>query len=629
MNDNPKKVIVTDTSKTSVKKALKELTNTPLKWAYFGEDVKKEIAFEPYLKSRGQKLEIGEKLQLTSKKLRQKYIDYIGELNLQNSSLKWWAGSVSEKNPFVSKTFLYLCYTKVALELFKTNEKSHNHVFFVENRALRETLFKNISDSTDNQMKKIESKFQIAITSINDWLKMFLIKVWFISESLNRTFLSKFFLRFNRFSRFNLRTENGLFLIHTWIDQRSFDETGSYVESYFKGLLGHLKKKDKEVAIVPYVLGSLPYIKGITLMGNSGENFLLPYAYVGIRDIFSVAFEVAFDIPRRRVYPDFEGLKISALIYFDLKRDWSGIRKTRDLIFYRVVNGWRKKGIKIHSFIHTYENNTWEKVFNLAFSELYPGTKIIGYQHSAVPKMLLNYFFSQNESELIPLPNRIITNGRYPERLFAESGYDPDKIVCGGAIRYSNLLKKIETTRESSQHQANRAKTILVTTSIILNDALELVSKVVKAFGGSVDYDVIIKSHPVMPYSKFSKFLSIDELPKNFKLSNNSIEELLNESDVLIYTTSTTCIEAISLGVPPIHVESDHLIDMDQLDFAPESRISVRSAEEIVKAVGETLSRGIKDFHSKNKNWRKVVEEVFGPVTEETYNLFLIENHRN
>ncbi|MHA2052755.1 MAG: hypothetical protein ACW99F_04060 [Candidatus Hodarchaeales archaeon] len=623
MTDEQKKVVITDASKASIGKALRELLDTPFQWAYFGEDIKKEIIVEPLLENKGKKIEIGEKLQLTAKKLRQRYIDYIGELSLQNNSLRWWASSFSEKNPFVSKTFLYICYIVVGLELLKTIEKSHNHLFIVEDPALREGLSQNISNSSDDKLRKIESEFQIALKGVKEWVVMLLIKIWYISESLYRTLLSKLFLKFNWVSS-NIRRENGLILIHTWMDKRSFDETGGYIESYFKGLSSHLRKKDEEVAIVPYVLSSLPYIQCLKKMGKSGENFLLPYAYVSIKDVFSVALKVAFDIPRRRIFPDFEGIKVSGLIYNNLKEDWSGIRKTRDLIFYKVVMGWKKKGIKIHSFIHTYENNTWEKVFNLAFRELYPETRIIGYQHSAVPKMLLNYFFSRKESEIIPLPDRIITNGRYPLRLFVESGYDPKKVACGGAIRYSSLLKKIEIKRTRSRPQAN--KTILVTTSIILTDAVELVIKALNAFGDSFNYNVTIKSHPVMPYSKFSKYLLIEELPKNFKLSNLSIEELLRESDALIYTTSTTCIEAISLGVPAIHVESDHLIDMDQLDFAPETRLSVRSPEEIKKAIDTITSMELRELKVKRKKWKKFVKDVFEPVTEETYNLFLVED---
>ncbi len=91
---------------------------------------------------------------------------------------------------------------------------------------------------------------------------------------------------------------------------------------------------------------------------------------------------------------------------------------------------------------------------------------------------------------------------------------------------------------------------------------------------------------------------------------------------MLIYTSSTTCFEALALGVPVIHVESDYIVDTDPLDFLPKIRMSARSPQDIRSRVEELESKDRKKRSAEKKEWKKAVREVFEPVTDETYYLF-------
>jgi hypothetical protein len=622
MNNSKKNsIILLNTSRASVKKVKKHLGDKKFKWIYFGEDIAREIFIAPLLNKSGSKLEIGDRLQVVAEELRQDYIDYIGRLSLENSSLRWWLSSVSEKNPLVSKNFLHICYNKVALDLI--SEIPFCYVFLSDHEELRNSLLNNISSENSYIVKEIKPPFDSFLRTFQDWTVMFLIKIWFLFECLNRIILSKLYFRFID-SKDHVKSKDKEFcFVHTWIDQRSFDEKDRFSDSYFNDLSEYLRKFGRRVLIVPYVLSNLSYRDALRKMKSSKEEFILPYFCIGFKEVLKVIWAVVKNKPTRKDYPSFNRMDISNLIYGDQKNDWIGIRTPRDLILYYFVKGWKRKGIKIESFIHTYENNTWEKVYNIAFRKYYPETNIIGYQHSAIPKMLVNYFISSVEKEIIPLPDRIITNGEYPRKLFLESGYGSDLIVAGGAIRYSNLLKMIET-KAISTYPKKFGRTVLLTTSIILTDAAELTLKTVEALKNS-DYTVILKTHPVMPYIKFSKYLGLDALPNNFQLSNTIVSELLKLSDVLIYSCTSTSVEALVMGVPPIHVKSDHAVDMDQLDFAPHSRVSVRTPEELRKAVEKVLAMSPQELSKRKAEWKKIVGQVFGTVTNKTYTLFLMK----
>jgi len=162
---------------------------------------------------------------------------------------------------------------------------------------------------------------------------------------------------------------------------------------------------------------------------------------------------------------------------------------------------------------------------------------------------------------------------------------------------------------------------ILVTPSIERSEAVALIWKIFKAFGHRGEYKVVIKCHPAMPFEKISGYLNV-KLPKHFIISDTPVAELLKKSNVLLYTDSTTCVEAIAVGVPPVHVESDLSVDLDKLDFNPGVRASARSTEEIVKCVKDAVSMDERALSDKKKMWSGVVKELFGNVDDSVYRLF-------
>ncbi len=411
----------------------------------------------------------------------------------------------------------------------------------------------------------------------------------------------------------------GLVLIHTWIDQRSFDDNGEYHESYFGNLAQHLRNKRENVIIVPYILHTVSYRQTLKRMVQSNENFLVSESFWRISDIFRILVRTIANFPSKRAYPNFEGIDISEIIYDDIRREWTGIRTAMSLINYRDAKHWQCTRIPIDAFIYTYENHVWEKAYCLAFREFYPSAKLIGYQHATVSKMLLNYFFSKDELPVLPFPDKVITNGKHIEELFKESGYDLEKVVCGGAIRYAVMMNKGKAT---SVKKGISSPVILVTPSIDKNESIELIRKVLAAFGEKNRYKIILKLHPVVPYSSIARALG--SLPENFIVSDKPVSELLKESQVLLYTSSATSIEALSLGVPVLHIESDFIIDRDNLsDFPPSIRQSAKNKDEIVRMTEKILGTDEKELSKQRIIWEDIVAEIFGPVDESVLDLFL------
>jgi surface carbohydrate biosynthesis protein (TIGR04326 family) len=579
------------------------------KWVYLGEDVSRAILIDEMMHDKGERVETAEMLQEVAVELRQPYIDYIGKLNLKKNSLMWWASSVSEKSPYRSNAFLHICHVKICAEILK-KYPDEPIVFFAENEAVRQAILENMPIDNFEHIKDTRESVCRALKDLKDFI---LYKGWFLLSSIYRMVIAKYAYRMQE----RVGSQGPSTLIHTWVDRRSFNKKGAYRESYFGELLDYLKKSGRDIVIIPHVLGTVPYRETVKNMAKSEHMFLVPHAFLSIRDVGSVFFITLANKPKKVCYPKLKNMDISQIIYADLKNDWIGAYVAFDLLLYRFVQRLKEKRFPVDTVIYLYENQIWEKVLCTAMREFYPSAYLTGYQHSAISKMYLNYFFSNRETGIMPLPDRIIANGRYTKDTFIEFGYPKEKVVQGGAVRYAYLLEP----KMVMGHRKNGKPVILVTPSISKFDAMELIWKIFNVFEHRDEYKILIKCHPTMPFEKISGHLNI-KLPKHFTVSDKPVAELLMESDVLLYTYSTTCVEAIAAGVPALHVESDLMIDLDPLDFNPGTRLSARNPEEIVKRVEEAIAMDEKELSKKRKMWNSVVKDLFGRVDDSTYRLF-------
>lgn len=612
-----RRVIVCAPLKASINKVLRQLKGSDFRWVYLGEDVSKAIAIERQLRDTGQRIEIAEELQKIAHSLRQPYIDYVGKLSLESNSISWWVGSLSEKNPWMSKAFLYACYIRLCQTILNSNGQG-TLVLLCENKALRVCIIRNISNFHKWEIHRIESLSHTIVGVFRNALGVAINKGYFVVSSIYRLLLAKHH-GLNQIPGEKQEGGNGLVLLHNWVDPRSFDANGKYHDNYFGELVHYLRNKGRNVIIVPWILGTVSYRQTLKKMVQGSENFLVPESFLRVSDILRVSVKTMLNIPAKRTYPTFEGIEVSKIIIDDCRRDWVGTRTASSLLLYDVVKRWRNAGIPIDAFIYDYENHVWEKAYCTALREFYPSTKIIGYQHATVPRMLLNYFFSKDELPILPFPDKVITTGKYTEKLFKESGYDSRKVVRGGAIRYASLVNKEKNTPVKKN---TSSPVILVTPSIDKNETVELVWKILEAFGRKNEYKIVFKFHPHCPYSYIAKDFGI--LPEHFVVSDKPVSELLRESDVLLYTSSATCLEALSHGVPALHIKSDFVIDRDNLsDFPSSIREPARNKDDIVRVTEKVLKTDEKELSKQRLMWEEQVSEILGPVDENVFDLFL------
>jgi surface carbohydrate biosynthesis protein (TIGR04326 family) len=232
--------------------------------------------------------------------------------------------------------------------------------------------------------------------------------------------------------------------------------------------------------------------------------------------------------------------------------------------------------------------------------------------------MHLNYFFSESEASQMPFPDRIITSGRYDEEVFIKDGFPRAKVKRGGAIRYGYLFN---SAIKGNKAPEGDKPLILITTSISEMEAIELILQAKSALAEKHGYRIIIKCHPFMPFSRIQKDLNL-ELPAHFSISSNKFDELIKDANVLIYSGSTTCIEAISHRVPVIHMGSEFRIDLDQLEFDKKIKPSLQDWEDLPQNIEKAIAMKSAEKSEMHKRWQKAMDYLFCKVDDSVYALF-------
>jgi hypothetical protein len=580
-------------------------------WIYLGKNFSLSLSLNDLIGMRAQRLDIAESLQTAASATRQEYIDYIGRLGSSERNRYWWLTSISEKNPFISNIFLYSCYLNVIADLY-LKKTYQNLVVICESPALMTAIDNFLRDKQDIQVYYHPyPDFTKTIKNRIIWMKSTAI---FVLRWTIRCILAHIFGLIRDNKRNENREQGKKIIIHSWVDNRSFRTPGQYEDVFFGRLGSDLKKVHSGVYYLIDVLPTCFFPVALSKLFGTGEDFILMEEFINPLDVVLSVHSVSRHFPDLKEIPRFMNLDITPIIHEELEKDRINLRTFQTNLFYIVGREIAKK-YEVQSFIYSFENLMWEKMFCLSFRKFSPSTKIIGYAHSTISKMEIFYSVSAYERDFIPLPDTVVVNGLRAQEALINSGFDRHRIVIGGAYRYHSL--EIDSTLNPKN---KGIKNILIIPTDDFNSTLELVTKTMEAFGNKKEIKCIIKLHPTLPRRKISAYLS--RIPDNFVISENSINQLLSCVDLVVYTGSTVAIEAIAQGIPILHVRSDLTIDRDIFSES-DHIVSVSRPGEIYQAFLTILEGGIES----HKKGQEIVQEFFAPVDESTIQVFLGENH--
>ena len=598
----------------------------PGQWVYLGVSVRRMRKVTQWLGAGHQRLSIAGMLQAAGTSLRAAFIDYIGRLGVERDSATWWFSSLSEKNPPTSKAFLHVCYLSVAAELCRRHESGGRLLLVVEDPCVRRAVAGHLRERGAAFTEVAESPLHRAATVVGDWSEMLVRRVYGVGRHMARMVTARVLGFSNGIVNAPVAGKAQAWaLLHNWVDARSFDEDGLYRDIYFGTLREELQKRGLAVAVVATVLYRSPFRRLLARLKDSGMSVLVPEAALAPGILWRWSRSLPFRPPQRRSWPRFEGFDISDILTEAERVDWIKTRAADVRLLSDIVRRW-SGSFNVQAFMYTYEGQSWERGYCLAMREHAPQARLIGYQHSTVSPMWLSHFISTAEWDKVPFPDRVVTNGSYHYDLLKRNGVPERVLACGGAIRYGTLGGEASLhDRATSDPSVIR---VLVTPSILMTQAAELLLAALDAFAGSNAFRVTLKFHPCFPSARVIAAAGVGALPATVRIATEPVSELLRNADVLVYTDSTTAVEALAHGVPIVHFASSHELDTDPLAPFTDVRVSTETPEGLQAAVRAVAGAGAGDHAARSRRWREVVDLLLPPPDEKTIDLFMPENVR-
>jgi len=534
------------------------------------------------------------------------YIELIDDISFKNNSRIWWASEIASKNRFTSnlqellfqysqsvntinnldyETLIILSHNKILINaLYKYCKKINQELTLLrQDRIFKIVLF--------DKFKKI---YHLVRSSIVIYVKSILARIYLNNK-----------MRGCR----NNREIFSLFKSH--IHEGSFDNLNNYIDKYY-GKLPKLLSKKSNILFLVHIHGN--YINIIKKIKNSSTSNLFPVEYfINLRDIISAIVHFS-KAEIKTCDTKFNGLDVTDIIDEEFSR--SGVSLHQWLIYECTRN--LLKYFKFDYAYMTYEGTAWENMFLMALNNFSHKTKIIGYQHSCVPQSAASMFIGKKECNIKPLPCKLLTVGLETKEILNYYGnYSGSMVDVGCALRYEYL-------KHSNPKNIRKNKFILVALEGINNVSL-MVNYVLKYVNELKDYNFIIRTHPVLPWSVVRKDVKYDiNRLSNVSLSSNkTLNDDLNQADICVYWGSTVALEALNMGIPSIHYDVESVLSYDPVFRSNYLKWIVTNNDSLPKLIEKITSLSDEEYTRQAILAKAYIKRYFYPVSDENVSKFL------
>ena len=603
------------------------------RWFYLGEDSAWRVGAERLIGPDVSRDSIAGLLGRKSWELRQPYIDWIGGLSRDNDSLEWWASGLADKNPF-SRLFIRICLLASARQVI-SDGLDQPTLMVCSSPAMIDPLLRMAADS-DVPARSVEfSKERRNIRHLAAAGRRYLrgpyrrIRSWTdrwngrVAVDLD----SDPAYRRRVLARHGVETDGDFsgddtILAVTWVDGRSFDSSGSFQHPYLGILPRMLEETGYRVAYVPRVTPTVPFDEAVARLVKSGERIFFPDQFVSLDEYNACRDRAVGYLPA--VPSDAE---LGDVPIFDLAMEQAAYDRkwlVDGLTIERMVANLSAQGVRPRQIIHPWEGHGWEQALAWSVRRHMKGTSVVGYDMGTFSPMVMSTYPSKYELDVRPLPDRVVTNGPLAQEALSTNGLPPDVVKSGCAMRFPELATQHEGPARLDRWADQDPVRMLVATSVVFGDSLDLVDKAAQAFGGHPDMDVVVKCHPMIDPVRIAHCLGRKSRFRNLSYSDRPLSSLLTSVQIVLYTYTTVCFDALRLGAAPVFVQAENRLNLDPLETAPEVRWVATSPEDLRRVVAEIVALSEEERVAWQERANEVLRRAFAPVTPECVDAFVI-----
>ena len=310
------------------------------------------------------------------------------------------------------------------------------------------------------------------------------------------------------------------------------------VDRYFPRLEDRLKSKGINYAYVPKFFGSETIqlcCQIFYLLKKKKRPVIFDLQLLGIFDylkmfkfILVYPFQVLNKISQRCHSREDRVLK--NLLWETL--DHATVKNYTRQLFGRRISQLNLPSIRCVSW---FENQSQDKNFFKGLKAFQRKVSIYGAQLYNWPGTLLNHYVDESQSEFGFMPDQMLVNGTYYLR--GEGSLD---YKVGPSMRYSRLFEtEIYTLKKTS---------LLILMPIFEYEIKKMMEIIQEA---ALTKEILIKFHPFTDSGKY-----MNHLQGKVELIEGDIYTFFNQVECVIGKATGALVEAASLGIPVIHIET-------------------------------------------------------------------------
>jgi len=607
-----KQILVSSSNASAIERVLERVGATPFHWTYLGQSVLEHRRVSEQFGGRGEYVDTAARFHHWTQELREPYLKYLFDISQGLDSLRWWFTPISWRDSFVSNAFHQACHQKTGLELVDTWDGTGPLVLVADEPVCR-SIRSSIGNNPDVSLTVTGLSRRHPLAPVTDTLNMLGHRAVFVLREMYQIFQSR------RSTPKPVDPAGGESLLISWATSTSIRQEGEFHRFFFGDLAERLTALKERVVIVPMVLKDVRYKDALRLLKKSPLPLLLPHSVFGIVDPIKAAVSSLRKPVRPRKFPEFADMDVAPLFEVELSQYWVSNQPASLLMSTFLVRRWAEWSPSVSRIIYMYENKPWERAVCWQAKRSLPDTTVVGYSPTPVSKLLLNFFLAPGEAKIAPLPDRFVTVGELPARILSSGGYDTETVAVGGALRMQDLD---ELRSPEGAPAATNGPVVLLAPTLGVEETAELAYMAAHLFEEGDGVRVILKCHPMMPFEYISEHIG-SSLPSHVEIKDEPINDLILKSSVMIYSTSTVCIEALALGIPVINLRPQFDISLDPLEEFPDLRPVAAGLNDLREKVNWLLEHREEHIVENREAWTRMVADMYSPVTQESIRAFI------
>lgn len=601
-------------SPRQVKALARRLSTENLEWCYFGEDLSRRGKVAGIL-AQARAVNIAEELNRVAHEIKQPFLDWIAAIgSRQKDKLNWWASRLATKSPLQTDFFPLVCYHQLFQSWVAQGPRSRPRMVVVEDPWLRSLLQRDFASSG---AAFVGSKYDVAAASAYWLVRIPLVIGYVVALYVWAKLLASLVLpRSPSYSREPIAEPREI-LLYTWIEPSCFRSSDRLTDVYTGRLEEILAKHGETVKrLTPLVIKT----KFLRRLRSVVRELVVTPQYLGLQDILRTAVSL-FHLDDFKAIGPLASCDYSPLFLRELLHEWGHPAFAGyQLSYFAMRRVARKHGSRLKCVIYPFENQPWEKMLCLALRHEAPHVRLVGYQHSSVPTLLLCFFLGKDEPAYVPLPDFIVTNGQATLDLLKQGGFPEKRLVDGGALRFEHLFHVKE--KKIANGVANKVEyrvlvgfpTFQPPAASLLRDLLELFQTPFLDSHHEHRVAFILKCHPDLPWERLGHKSKL--LPAWFTVSERRLDELLEESDLFLYVPPTgTWQQAYWAGLPVLKYRGEFL-DMDSTAVLGVNELPVCSGETLKQSIARLL---LANGPSISGDRQALLRYLFSPVDEKVW----------